>query len=113
MSMKGQEGMIKAMGKAIGELSETFVHGATSKFLTAIDTILADMEMTDIEKFGAIKVIMDLGWKRITAVTHGDPDLTIDDLAVREAAGAFLTGDKGMDDSLLDVLGLERKDVDK
>lgn len=113
MALKDQEVIMTGMGKAIARLSEEFVTAATNKYLTAIDSVLADSEMENIEKFGTIKVIMDVGWQRITAVTHSDPNITINDLAAREAGKGFLTGDKGMDDVILESMGLVRKEEQK
>lgn len=110
MSVKDQEVMMKVLGEAVAALSEEFVQGAVSKFLTAIDSILADTSMTDVGKFGTIKVIMDLGWRRVTAVTHGDPNLSIEDLARARAVESgelsppFLTGDEGMDELILESM---------
>jgi len=110
VTLEDQEAIIKGMGEAVGRLSEEFVLKALGKFLTTVDSILSDSTMTDVEKFGSIKVVMDVGWKRITAITHGDPSLTITDLAAMEASKSILTGDKGMDDAILDIMGLSRKE---
>lgn len=109
MTFEDQQEVIKVMGRQVAGLSVGFVESATSKFLTTVDSILADPDMSQIEKFAAIKTIMDEGWRRIVAVTHGDPNLTVGQLAAREVTSELFTGDKGMDDAILDLMGLERK----
>lgn len=84
MTMKNQHKVIEGLGHSIAKLSDEFVEGVANHILTGVDSILADMEMTNIEKIGSIKVIMDVGWSRMTAVTHGDPNITIQEIASQE-----------------------------
>ena len=84
MTMEKQQQVIKGLASSISKLSEEFVAGVANHILTGVDSILSDMEMSNIEKIGSIKVVMDVGWSTMTAVTHRDPDITIQEMASEE-----------------------------
>lgn len=84
MTMEEQMKVVEGLAHSIAKLSDAFAEGVANHTLTGVDSILSDTEMTNIEKIGSIKVIMDVGWSKITAVTHGDPDITVRELASKE-----------------------------
>jgi len=84
MTMEKQQQVIKGLAVSISKMSEGYVEKVAGHILTGVDSILADMELNNIEKVASIKAVMDVGWSKITAVTHGDPNITIEEIASQE-----------------------------
>ena len=81
MSIGSQTEVITGLALRLSELSSKYAVEVADSILTGIDSVLSDVEMSSIEKIGVIKVIMFTVWSRLTTLTHGNPNITIEEMA--------------------------------
>lgn len=81
MSKDDQMDVVKLMGVEIALHSDEFVKKVCDLLLKAVDSVMTDSSLTQLEKFAMIKVIADVGWQRIAAVAYGNPKITIEEIS--------------------------------